>query len=399
MPLFIYVDKIEDNIREIRKKTKKNIIAVVKSDAYAMKTSFMIPLLQKNHIHFFAFEKKEEYDKNKAYLKDDCVLIMESLTKEQVTMIHNENVRISINHPLDAFFIKDISFPIKVHIRIDSGMNRLGLRNMEEFKWVIATLQTNPHITMEGLYTHFSSDVEESNYYQKQVNLFEKYLEFRKFDVVHANATKSLHKQLLGNYVRVGMALYGYHQPYLHLKPVLQLKVRPCNLFYPNMHQKIGYMQTTSKEEVGVVPIGYHDVDLQHIGSIYNKAQRIPLLGKSCMNHTHFIADDKINYLTWLSIFPTNDIICRSDEYDWYRILISLQAMKRIYIRRRNNDIPKIFKIKNQGSRACRSRKGSSEIVGTRIIGYGRGYLFREFTFRNTRRHDADIRESHLAVS
>lgn len=386
MPLFIYVDKIEDNIQKIRKKTKKNIIAVLKSDAYAMKTSFMIPLLQKNHIHFFAFEKKEEYDENKGYLKDDHVLIMESLTKEQVIAIQHKNVRISINHPLDAFFIKDISFPLKVHIRIDSGMNRLGLRNMEEFKWVIDTLEMNPHIQMEGIYTHFSSDIEESNYYQKQVNLFEKYLEFRKFDVVHANATKSLHKQLIGNYVRVGMALYGYHQPYLRLKPVLQFQVRPCNLFYPSKNQKIGYMQTTTKEEVGVIPIGYHDVDLQHFGSIYNKAQRIPLLGKSCMNHTHFIANDKINYLTWLSIFPTNDIICSSDEYDWYRILISLQATKRIYIRRRNYDIPKILKIKDQGSRTCRTRKRSCEIVGTRVIGYGWGYLFRKFTFRNTRK-------------
>lgn len=391
MPLFIYVNKIEDNIREIRKKTKRNIIAVLKSDAYAMKTSFMIPLLQNNHVHFFAFEKKEEYMENKNYLKDDAVLIMESLTKQQVIAIDNSNVRISINHPLDAFLIKDITIPITVHIRIDSGMNRLGLRNMEEFKWVIDTLETNSLIEIEGIYTHFSSDVEESNYYQKQVNLFEKYLEFRKFDVIHANATKSLHKSLLGNYVRVGMALYGYHQPHLRLKPVLQMKVRPCNLFYPSKNQKIGYMQISSKEEVGVVPIGYHDVDLQHIGSIYNKAQRIPLLGKSCMNHTHFIANDKINYLTWLSIFPTNDIICSSDEYDWYRILISLQAMKRIYIRRRNNDIPKILKIKNQGSRANRIRKGSSETVGTRIIGYGWGYLFREFTFRNTRKVDEGI--------
>ena len=391
MPLFIYVDKIEDNIREIRKKTKKNIIAVLKSDAYAMKTSLMIPLLQNNQIHFFAFEKKEEYTANRSYLQDDAVLIMESLTEQQVIAIDNPNVRISIKHPLDAFFIKDIRVPTTIHIRIDSGMNRLGLRNMEEFKWVIDTLQTNPFITIEGIYTHFSSDVEESNYYQKQVNLFEKYLEFRKFDVIHANATKSLHKTLLGNYVRVGMALYGYHQPHLQLKPVLQLQVRPCNLFYPSKNQKIGYMQMASKEEVGVIPLGYHDVDLQRIGSIYHKTQRIPLLGKSCMNHTHFIANDKINYLTWLSIFPTNDIICSSDEYDWYRILISLQAMKRIYIRRRKHDIPKILKIKNQDSRTSRIRKRSSEVVGTRIIGHGRGYLFREFTFGNTRKSNDDI--------
>ena len=45
-----------------------------------------------------------------------------------------------------------------------------------------------------------------------------KYIKLKNFKIIHANATKSLHKELIGNMVRVGMALYGYHQPYLSLK-------------------------------------------------------------------------------------------------------------------------------------------------------------------------------------
>ena len=45
------------------------------------------------------------------------------------------------------------------------------------------------------------------------------------------------------------------------------------------------------------------------MSKIYYKGKTLPLIGTSCMNHTHFKANDEINYLSWLSIFPTNGII------------------------------------------------------------------------------------------
>lgn len=377
MPLFIYADHIEHNIKVIQEKTNQKIMAVVKSNAYEMKTSFIIPLLRRNGVNFFVFEKWNEYvDAKQDLIETDDVLIMESLSEEVLSEINNEKIRVTVNSPIDALYLKDISKKISIHLRIDTGMNRLGIRSMNEYKWILRTLQKNENINIEGIYTHFSTEPFESDYFEKQVDLFEKYLKIGSFSIIHANATKSLNKRIMGNYVRVGMALYGYSQPYLPLKPSIQIVERPCSVFYPRINKKIGYSKLYEKKKVGVLAIGYHDVDLSGIKTIYSKRQKVPLLGKNCMNHTHFLAGDKINYLTWLSIFPTNGIIYDSNEYNWYHILTSLKSMPRGYLRRRNYDIPKVCKVSWKASSpkwvGTRGNQGSC----VRIITNGRSYFF-----------------------
>lgn len=393
MPLFIYADCIEHNIEVIKKQTNRKIIAVVKSNAYEMKTSFMIPLLRKNKVNFFAFEKLKEYlDAQKDLVDTDDILIMESV--KDVSGINHQNVRISINSPMDAFNIKDATTKTIVHIRIDTGMNRLGLHSLDELKWVINLLKANENIIIEGIYTHFSSEQFEMKYFEKQEKLFEEYLKNYQFAIIHANATKSLHKTIMGNYVRVGMALYGYHQVVLPLKPVIQILERPCSIFYPKKNKKIGYSQIFQSKKIGVLPIGYHDVNLGRIKHIYFQKQKVPLLGKSCMNHTHFLADDKINYLTWLSIFPTNGIICYSNEYNWYHILTSLKSMPRVYLRRRNYDIPKICKISWEKSASKGLRTRGYKNSSFRVIGDGWSYFFCPFKSRNSIRLRRKTNES-----
>lgn len=392
MPLFIYADSIEHNIEVIQKQTNKNLIAVLKSNAYEMKTTFMIPLLRKHKVNFYAFEKLSEYTNAKPDLMDtDRILIMESI--KDTTKVDNPNIRISINSPMDAWYIKHITKDIWVHLRIDTGMNRLGIRTIDEFKWVMQLLQANEHIHIEGIYTHFSSEQFEMKYYEKQEKMFEEYLKLFPFTIVHANATKSLHKTIIGNYIRVGMALYGYHQIVFPLKPTVQLLERPCSIFYPHKNKRIGYSQCYQSQKIGVLPIGYHDVDLSGIKSIYLQKQKVPLLGKSCMNHTHFLASDKINYLTWLSIFPTNGIICYKDEYNWYHILTSLKCMPRTYVRRRKYDIPKICKLSWKKSNPEGDGKRSNQDSGFRIIRNGWSYFFCQYPSRNSIRIRREINQ------
>lgn len=368
MPLFIYTDSIEKNVDEIRKYTNRKIIAVMKSNAYELGSKKIIPILRKKGVDFFAFEKCKEYFENIEVCKNTNVLIMESIPTNKILKINNKNVRISINSCLDAFYIRNLEIPLKVHLRIDSGMNRLGLQTIEEVKWVLNILKKNKNIEIEGIYTHFSSDVYENKYFEKQYETFKKFLQLDKFKIIHANATKTLNHKLIGNYVRVGMGLYGYHQPFIKLTPTISYNVRPCSLFYPKKNKKVGYSQKYVKQKIGVIPIGYHDIDLTNMSKIYYKGKTLPLIGTSCMNHTHFKANDEINYLSWLSILPTNGIINIANDYNWYKILASLRVVPKSYIRRNNYDIPKIFKYsKEKGPRAF-TRIRSNQITRIRII-------------------------------
>lgn len=361
MPLFIYLDNIEKNINIIRKYTSKNIMAVVKSNAYGLDSKHIIKTLLKSNIDFFVFEKELEYFNNKTLLDNKKILILESVDK----YLDNPNVRYSINTMIDVYKIKNIEHPIIIHIRIDTGMNRFGLRSLFELKKAIDLLKQNSNIYIEGLYTHYSSDCFESNYIEKQQLEFKKYLSLYNFDIIHSNSTRSLNKEIIGNYVRVGMGLYGYHQSYLKLLRSVSLNAKASNIFYINNKQPISYLQKKITHKfIGVINYGYNDIDLRDIRYIYKNSLKYRLLEKSCMNHTHFYSDDKINYPSWLSILPTNGIIIHSKDYnyniDWYRLLTSLKGLPKNYIRRSNYDIPKILKYNGKESFKCWFRKGSN---------------------------------------
>ena len=345
MPLFIYADCIEKNVETIRKYTNKEIMAIVKSNAYGLGSRKIIQILKKTNVNFYAFEKYSEYLECKDLLKDNNVLIMESLLKYE----ENLNIRYSINNMLDVYNIKNIKYPIKIHIRVDTGMNRYGLKTYNELNKTLSILKQNKNIIIEGIYTHFSSDEFESNYFEKQIKKFKKLINTKEYNIIHANATKNLHKEVVGNYVRVGIGLYGYHNPYLKLLRSVSLNAKPKNIFKTTNNTKISYIQKKSSNQlIGIINYGYNDLDFKNLQYIYENNKKYKLLEKNCMNHTHFYADDKINYLSWLSILPTNGIIVSSKDYNyninWYHLLTSLKGLPKNYIRRSNYDIPKILK-------------------------------------------------------
>ena len=351
MPLFIYVDNIEKNIDKIRKFTNKKIMAVVKSNAYGLGSKNIINVLKKAKIDFFVFEKYKEYQECKEILTNEKVLILES----QDSYENNQNIRYSINNMIDVYNIKKIKYPTKVHIRVDTGMNRFGLRNRNELNKALAVLRENENIIIEGIYTHFSSDEFESNYFEKQINNFKKLINKKEYQIIHANATKNLHKEIVGNYIRVGIGLYGYHNPYLKLLRTVSLNTKPTNIFKITKNTKISYLQKKENDKIiGVINYGYNDLNFIDLHYIYKNNKKYKLLEKNCMNHTHFYADDKINYLSWLSILPTNGIIVHSKDYNyninWYHLLTSINRLPKNYIRRSNYDIPKILKYNGQKS-------------------------------------------------
>ena len=92
---------------------------------------------------------------------------------------------------------------------------------------IIKILLNNNNINIDGIYTHFSSDVDDYITYYNEKNIFNKYLMLFKFNNVHSAATSSLHKNILGNMVRFGIGLYGYGNYHLKLNPSINFN---CNI-------------------------------------------------------------------------------------------------------------------------------------------------------------------------
>lgn len=166
--VIVDVNKIKNNIRTIEKNTKKKIIAVVKSNAYSLNSRYIVPILKKANVKHFAFNELDEYLAISDLLDDSECLIMNSSKK----VVNKPNIHYTINNMDDLRYLLSLNKKVKVQIQIDTGMNRLGIRSMNEFLKILSIVKNNRNLIYTGIYTHFSSSKEEIYYYERQKNKF-----------------------------------------------------------------------------------------------------------------------------------------------------------------------------------------------------------------------------------
>lgn len=343
--MIINTNHIIYNINTIKKKTKKDIMCVLKSNAYNLGVKNIIKTLLKAQVNFFVFNHYLEYLACKELLRNQKVLILETIESKYFEKIP-ANVRISVNSFDQAKELLQINQNICVHIQIDTKMNRDGLKTINELKETINLFKTKKNIYIEGIYTHFIGDKNDLVHYEQQRKTFLEFVNLYAFPIVHSAATSSLSKDIIGNYVRIGMGLYGYHTN-LELKPAVKIFTMVSNVRKIVKGESIGYSAkyTSSQDElIGVLPIGYYEGFKGN--SVYKNSIKYDVVGQICMNHTFIRIDKTIKKGTWLNILPINDKI--EEEMNYYHILTACRNFSRIYVTEYNNDIRKIFKNPNQ---------------------------------------------------
>jgi alanine racemase len=161
---------------------------------------------------------------------------------------------------------------LHVHIKIDSGMGRIGVRDEDELLQLVAGLEESG-VSIDGVFTHFATaDEKDNSYFNQQLETFKKLVAIlpSRPKVVHASnsATTLWHDETIVNAVRLGVIIYGMNPsgrtldlPY-HVKPALTLKSQLVHVKELDRGQKIGYgitYETPDSEWIGTVPIGYAD--------------------------------------------------------------------------------------------------------------------------------------------
>lgn len=199
-----------------------------------------------------------------------------------------------------------------VHLKIDTGMGRLGVAP-EELPQVCAALKASPHLVMEGLSTHLAaSEVLDAPSVADQLKRFEEVrgrLRKEGFDpaIVHAANTGAVISQRESwfNMVRPGIALYGYYLPFeragrevsgsklrLAVKPVLTWKTRVLSLREVKANQALGYggtYVTKAPARIAVLPVGYADGlnrSLSSRGRVIVREHYAPIVGRISMDLT-----------------------------------------------------------------------------------------------------------------
>ncbi|MGI6710356.1 MAG: alanine racemase [Bacilli bacterium] len=290
----INLNNLVENALKIKSISKKDLIAVVKSNAYGFGCFEVVDALRKAGVNYFAVL---DFKEAKTLLEkeiEENILLLNSIDEEDYYEIkkHN-NIVLSVNNLNDAILLnKIIESKRRVHIQIDTGMRRLGAKTKVEFNEIKEILLKNPFIEIEGVYTHFCG-VESAT---KQLERFKNILKKDNYKMIHCAASCTMDKIDFGNYVRVGLALYGALSG---MKNIITVKVKPLTINSLEKNTTLGYLEaykTSKKERIAVLPVGYADGFFQAFQNleVYVGEKSFNVVGRICMNHIYVRVDDDI---------------------------------------------------------------------------------------------------------
>lgn len=200
--------------------------------------------------------------------------------------------------------------PLKIHIKVDTGMGRIGFTNSQTTTQAVELVQSATCLIWEGLFTHFSTaDEADISYFNKQEQRFQDIIselkQLPKYVHVSNSATALWHPDNVGNMIRFGIAMYGLNpsgnllpEPYL-LKPALSLVSALIQVKELPEGEGIGYgntYTTSSDEWIGTVPIGYADGWLRHLQgfSVLVNGNKCEIVGRICMDQCMIRLPEKV---------------------------------------------------------------------------------------------------------
>ncbi len=308
----INMDALKENIINIRKITNKNalIMAVVKADAYGHGAVNVANLLLKNGADRLAVADLDEaMELRDAGIKAEILILGASFLEDIENL-----VRFDITAAVFSYgFAKLLSDEAKkqgkiakIHIKLDTGMSRIGYvagENDDELIEEILKISKLPHLFIEGIFSHFAtSDEKDSSYTKKQFYEFikvcdqlkEKGLSIPIRHIANSAAIMSYPETHL-DMVRAGIILYGFYpsnevdKNIINLKRVMTLKSR-ITLIKEISNRGVSYGKTYIAQKgtkVATVPLGYAD---GYTRMLNGKAEmvaggiKVKVIGRICMD-------------------------------------------------------------------------------------------------------------------
>lgn len=275
------LDNLDNNIEEIKKylKPKSKIMAVIKANAYGHGMTIIAKHLEEIGISNFAVATVEEAIELREENIKGNILILGYTDFKNLHYVKEYDL---IQTIVDYNYAKTIeemapSFKIKAHIKINTGMNRIGenISNIDK----IAGIFENKYLEIKGVFGHLSAsdsnNLEDVSYTNDQISKFmdcvNKLKEMGYNFEVHLQSSYGFlnYNELDLDYVRIGIIMYGvnnskysYNKIKLNLKPVLSLKARITSIREIEKNTDVGYGRTytsDSKRLVASVSIGYAD--------------------------------------------------------------------------------------------------------------------------------------------
>jgi alanine racemase len=308
--LEINLDNLAHNMRETRKLVREGtlIMAVVKGDAYGHGAVASAKVFLENGADWLGVATlTEALELRKAgYMAP--ILVLGYTPENQYVELVEADVRAAIYNVGHAASLSKVAMErsrrARIHIKIDSGLGRIGFLPNEQSISDIMKISRLPGVEVEGIFTHFAvAGSPDKSYTRQQFNRFMwvvEELRRRGLDIPlkHASASQAIIDLPEYNLdmVRAGTMLYALFstkelsENKAMLRPALTLKTRISNLKTVPSGTGISYGLTfTTKREskIGTLPIGFADgykSILSNKGYVGVRGSRVPVVGVVCMD-------------------------------------------------------------------------------------------------------------------
>lgn len=307
------LDAIAHNMKEIRRITDPHakVMAVVKADAYGHGFLEITKTLLENGADCLAVALLEEAKQIRRRHIEVPILILGGTDPDAVDDLIDFDIMATV---FSYDFAKTLSYAAekknktaKIHIKIDTGMSRVGLVAGEENSEVVREIQRIadlPNLEIDGIFSHFAtSDEEDSSYTNLQFERFMDIISLLEEKGIHIptkhicnSAAIMMYPNMHLDMVRPGVILYGLYPSdevdtsRLDLRPAMTLKARISMVKEIEKGRGVSYGKeyiTDKTTKIATVPIGYADGYLRKLAG---KAKMIvsgtcvPVIGRICMD-------------------------------------------------------------------------------------------------------------------
>lgn len=294
------------NLRQVRQivSFKTKIMACVKADAYGHGLIPVARALSKAADSFSVASIDEAILLRKAKITLP-ILVLGNILKEDIAPLVTHDISQTVCSRELAVALDKIAGQkgrkIKVHVKIDTGMGRIGVVHTEALNF-IRKIRGLKNLQFEGIYTHFSCADTNPNFTMYQLGVFEEILmDLSKHGIIfpYVHAANSLgivnYKSSHFNVVRPGLILYGLslqENVPVNLKPVLSLKTKVVYVKKVPAGWGISYGHTYVTENdtfIATLPVGYGDGyprNLSNKAPVLIKGRLLKVCGTVCMDQT-----------------------------------------------------------------------------------------------------------------
>ena len=303
----IHTDHFIHNLKLMRQYVPKQtrLMLVLKADAYGHGALTLGKIALENGIYQVGVATFDEAMELRSYLPQAKILILGYTPPSVVDEAIRHNIELCV---YDIAMAKALDQSAKtqnkkalIHIKLDTGMNRIGYKCDEKSMNEIHEIAKLPHIKISGIFTHFASADNDLEYLRMQYECFRSFVAklpkttntllhcANSASIMNANET---HLDM----VRLGIIAYGLKPDFnmnmqgINLKPVMSFKAHIVHIKEISPNERVSYggtFVTSKKTKIATLPVGYADGYMRLLSNkaeVLVRGKRAKVIGNICMD-------------------------------------------------------------------------------------------------------------------